>query len=160
MPKDYYKTLKVKKSATLDQIKTSYRRLAKKYHPDLNPNNKNAHIRFIEIKDAYTILSNPQLRKNYNNTLRSNKRESRKNYNNTNRYTNSYNYKDQYNNTYKTDYKRNTYSYQNSEEKTNSNSAKNGASLFGKTILFIMTILFIYIISLVFNLDFTNYISL
>ena len=64
MPKDYYKTLKVKKSATLDQIKTSYRRLAKKYHPDLNKDDINAEKNFKNVNEAYKILLKKIIKKN------------------------------------------------------------------------------------------------
>ncbi|MDJ0719056.1 MAG: DnaJ domain-containing protein [Prochloraceae cyanobacterium] len=52
-----YKTLKIKKGAPLEEIKASYRKLARKYHPDLNPRNKRAESRFREITQAYQVLS-------------------------------------------------------------------------------------------------------
>ena len=63
--KDYYKSLEVSKTATADEIKKSYRKLARKYHPDVNPNNKAAEEKFKEISEAYEVLSNPENRKKY-----------------------------------------------------------------------------------------------
>lgn len=62
---DYYKTLGVTKTATEKKIKTAYRKLARKYHPDLNPDNKEAEIKFKEINEANEVLSNPENRKKY-----------------------------------------------------------------------------------------------
>lgn len=59
-----YKALKIKKGATLDEIKSAYRKLARRYHPDLNPKNRRAEARFREITQAYQILSN-HYRKEY-----------------------------------------------------------------------------------------------
>ena len=80
MSHNYYKILKVKKTASLKQIKSSYRLLAKKYHPDLNPNNKKSHELFIELEKAYSTLSDPILRKSYDKTLKPLKRNAYKNY--------------------------------------------------------------------------------
>jgi molecular chaperone DnaJ len=63
--KDYYQILGVSDKASADDIKREYRRLAKEYHPDANPNNKAAAERFKEISEAYSVLSNPQQRKKY-----------------------------------------------------------------------------------------------
>src|ERR1700760_1052049 len=62
---DYYKTLGVEKNATEDDIKKAYRKLARKFHPDLNPNNKDAHKTFQEINEANEVLSDPEKRKKY-----------------------------------------------------------------------------------------------
>ncbi len=63
--KDYYKILNVNKDATQDDIKKAFRKLARKYHPDLNPGDKSAEEKFKEINDAYAILSDPQKRSEY-----------------------------------------------------------------------------------------------
>jgi len=63
--KDYYKILGVDKSATAEQIKKAYRKLAVKYHPDKNPNNKTAEEKFKEITEAYEVLEDPEKRKKY-----------------------------------------------------------------------------------------------
>ena len=62
---DYYKTLEVSKTATQDEIKKAYRKLARKYHPDMNPNDKNAEQKFKEINEANEVLSNPENRAKY-----------------------------------------------------------------------------------------------
>lgn len=63
--RDYYEVLGVAKGSSDDEIKKSYRKLAKQYHPDLNPNNKDAEARFKEIGEAYEILSDPQKKSRY-----------------------------------------------------------------------------------------------
>jgi curved DNA-binding protein len=62
---DYYKILGVDKNATEDDIKKAYRKLARKYHPDLNPNDKDAHKKFQQINEANEVLSDPEKRKKY-----------------------------------------------------------------------------------------------
>lgn len=61
--KDYYEILGVKKDAKADDIKKSYRRLARKYHPDVNPNDKTAEEKFKEVQEAYDVLSDDKKRK-------------------------------------------------------------------------------------------------
>ena len=63
--RDYYEVLGLSKGASNDEIKKSYRQLAKKYHPDLNPDNKEAEAKFKEAGEAYQILSNPDSRAKY-----------------------------------------------------------------------------------------------
>src|SRR5882762_9061807 len=62
---DYYKTLGVSKNASADDIKKAYRKLARKLHPDLNPNDKDAHKKFQQINEANEVLSDPEKRKKY-----------------------------------------------------------------------------------------------
>ncbi|WP_372753878.1 DnaJ C-terminal domain-containing protein [Labilibaculum sp.] len=62
---DYYKVLNVSKSASEKEIKAAYRKLARKYHPDLNLDNKEAEMKFKEINEANEVLSNPENRKKY-----------------------------------------------------------------------------------------------
>lgn len=62
---DYYNTLGVKKDATQDEIKKAYKKLARKHHPDLNPDNAEAHRKFQEINEANEVLSDPEKRKKY-----------------------------------------------------------------------------------------------
>jgi molecular chaperone DnaJ len=62
---DYYKTLGVDKRASADEIKKAYRKLARKYHPDTNPDDKSAEARFKEISQAHDVLGDPEKRKQY-----------------------------------------------------------------------------------------------
>ena len=62
---DYYKLLGVSKNASLKDIKSAYRKLARKYHPDLNPNDKDAKKKFQQINEANEVLSDPEKRKKY-----------------------------------------------------------------------------------------------
>jgi molecular chaperone DnaJ len=63
--KDYYKLLGIKKSATEKEVKQAYRKLARKYHPDVNPGDKTSEARFKEINEAYEVLSDKESRKKY-----------------------------------------------------------------------------------------------
>jgi len=62
---DYYKILGIDKTATEKDIKNSYRKLARKYHPDLNPNDKDSNRKFQQINEANQVLSDPEKRKKY-----------------------------------------------------------------------------------------------
>jgi len=62
---DYYKTLGVEKKATAEEIKKAYRKLARRYHPDRNPDDKQAEARFKEISQAHDVLGDPEKRKQY-----------------------------------------------------------------------------------------------
>lgn len=62
---DYYKTLGVQKNASQEEIKKAYRKLARKHHPDLNPNDADAHKKFQQLNEANEVLSDPEKRKKY-----------------------------------------------------------------------------------------------
>ena len=63
--RDYYKVLGVDRKATDAQIKSAYRKLARKFHPDVNPNNKEAETRFKELNEAYQVIGDADKRKKY-----------------------------------------------------------------------------------------------
>ena len=63
--RDYYEVLGIGKNASDAEIKSAYRKLAKKYHPDLNPGNKEAEEKFKEVNEANDVLSDPEKRKRY-----------------------------------------------------------------------------------------------
>src|SRR5580658_7052946 len=62
---DYYQTLGVAKNASDKDIKNAYRKLARKYHPDLNPNDTEANKKFQQLNEANEVLSDPEKRKKY-----------------------------------------------------------------------------------------------
>src|SRR5271156_6317562 len=62
---DYYETLGVSRTAKEDEIRKTYRKLARKYHPDLNPGDKSSEERFKKVQEAYDILSDPKKRQVY-----------------------------------------------------------------------------------------------
>lgn len=63
--RDYYEVLGLQKGASEDQIKKAYRQMAKKYHPDLNPGDKQAEVKFKEVNEAYEVLSDKQKKARY-----------------------------------------------------------------------------------------------
>jgi DnaJ-class molecular chaperone len=63
--RDYYEVLGVPKNADADTLKKAYRTLAKKYHPDMHPGDKDAEEKFKEASEAYAVLSDPEKRKQY-----------------------------------------------------------------------------------------------
>jgi DnaJ-class molecular chaperone len=65
MAKDYYQLLEVKKNASVEEIQKAYRRLARKFHPDLNPDDKSAQQKFKDIQHAYDVLNDPEKRRMY-----------------------------------------------------------------------------------------------
>ena len=63
--RDYYEVLGVSRGASDDEIKKAYRKLAKQYHPDLHPNDKEAEVKFKEVNEAYEVLSDKEKRARY-----------------------------------------------------------------------------------------------
>ena len=63
--KDYYSILGVSKSASADDIKRAFRKLARKYHPDVNPGDSTAEAKFKEVSEAYEVLSDSDKRRKY-----------------------------------------------------------------------------------------------
>ena len=63
--RDYYEVLGINKNASADEIKSAFRKLSKKYHPDLNPDDPTAEEKFKEINEAYQVLSNPEKKQKY-----------------------------------------------------------------------------------------------
>ena len=63
--KDYYATLGVPKTASAKEVKQAFRKMARKYHPDVNPGDKAAESRFKEINEAYEVVGDPDKRKKY-----------------------------------------------------------------------------------------------
>ena len=63
--RDYYEVLGVPKTATADELKKAYRKLAKQYHPDLHPDDKECEAKFKEVNEAYEVLSNDEKRAKY-----------------------------------------------------------------------------------------------
>ena len=63
--RDYYEVLGVQKNASDDELKKAFRKMAKQYHPDIHPGDKDAEAKFKEINEAYDVLSDPQKRANY-----------------------------------------------------------------------------------------------
>ena len=63
--RDYFKVLGVERSASADEVKRAFRKLARKYHPDVNPDDRDAEARFKEVSEAYEVLSDPDKRRRY-----------------------------------------------------------------------------------------------
>ena len=74
----YYEILEVRQDADFDEIKSKYRKFAMKYHPDRNPDNKEAEERFKQVSEAYEILGDAEKRKNYDEKLINKRTGSRK----------------------------------------------------------------------------------
>ena len=63
--RDYFKVLGVERGADADTIKKAFRKLARQYHPDVNPGDKGAEAKFKEVSEAYEVLSDPDKRRRY-----------------------------------------------------------------------------------------------
>lgn len=87
--KDYYKILEISINATKDDIKKAFRSLAKKYHPDRNPDDKDALKKFQEVNEAYEVLSNEDSRKEYDKKISSFKQGNNKQTTSKNNRTNN-----------------------------------------------------------------------
>src|SRR3712207_5877342 len=75
--RDPYELLGVSREASGEDVRRAYRRLARKHHPDANPDDPRAEERFKEIQQAYEVLSNPEKRRNYDERVRATSRKSR-----------------------------------------------------------------------------------
>ncbi|MDO5656646.1 MAG: J domain-containing protein [Flavobacteriaceae bacterium] len=73
---NFYNILGLEQDAELPEIKTAYRKLSKKFHPDVNPNDEFFNKMFLQIQEAYEVLSNPELRKKYDGILYNSYRKS------------------------------------------------------------------------------------
>ena len=71
---DYYKVLGVSESASPNDIKKAYRKLAQKHHPDRNPDNPDAEAKFKSVSEAHTVLSDPEQRRRYDQSRHGNPR--------------------------------------------------------------------------------------
>lgn len=84
MMKNYYDQLGIEHNASMEEIKQAYRRLAKKYHPDVNHGNPNAEVQFKKVKEAYETLYSTELREKYDARLGLSKQRFKKTTNQSN----------------------------------------------------------------------------
>ena len=68
--KDYFQVLGVDRGADVDTVKRAFRKLARKYHPDVNPGDKTAEAKFKEVSEAYEVLSDPEKRQRYEQNMK------------------------------------------------------------------------------------------